>query len=432
MRSQHSGMALISSMMLMGFLTIVGAALLSSTVIDSKIGMNYRVNLQRVYLAEAGIAAAQEMLRSAVEAKITASTSDAIDTLAEGISEVLKDYDGVDGLMSSSLDVDTLLDTSLTDDVRFADTVSLSAGGTTIGTYTVFLRNDPADGATSNTDTNEVVTLVSIGLIGDSQMLIEADVKKGRFPAIPSALTLGGNVPASNGFEPGDSLLFEVNGYDAAGVADVNAIGVISGTSDTTVTSDIRVDRTDSYCGIGTTFSEPCDTGANMGPDVADVSSDLASVLTTPEGLTAIVSAMESNATSTTCPTGTTGSSASPVVVVVSGDCVMNGNDTGWGALVVKGSLTMGGSVEWNGLVIVVDDTACDTDPNGGTHYTATLAGGTVINGGLFMANSVGGSLGDVCMDMQGGGNGGITYDSEKVRNAAQGLPFTPIAIWHY
>ena len=128
MRSQHSGMALISSMMLMGFLTIVGAALLSSTVIDSKIGMNYRVNLQRVYLAEAGIAAAQEMLRSAVEAKITASTSDAIDTLAEGISEVLKDYDGVDGLMSSSLDVDTLLDTSLTDDVRFADTVSLSAG----------------------------------------------------------------------------------------------------------------------------------------------------------------------------------------------------------------------------------------------------------------------------------------------------------------
>ena len=98
----------------------------------------------------------------------------------------------------------------------------------------------------------------------------------------------------------------------------------------------------------------------------------------------------------------------------------------------MKGSLTMGGSVEWNGLVIVVDDTACDTDPDGGTHYTITLAGGTVINGGLFMANSVGGSLGDVCMDMQGGGNGGITYDSKKVRNAAQGLPFTPIAIWHY
>ncbi len=432
MRSQDNGMALIISMMLMAFLTVVGAALLSSTVIDSKIGTNYRVNVQRVYLAEAGIAAAQEMLRSAVEAKITASTSDAIDTLAEGISEVLKDYDGADGLMSDSLDVETLLDTSSTDDVRFADTVSLPAGATTIGTYTVFLRNDPADGATSNTDTNEVVTLVSIGLIGDSQMLIEVDVKKGRFPSIPSALTLGGNVPASNGFEPGDSLLFEVNGYDAAGVADVNAIGVISGASDTTVTGEIRADRADSYCGSGTTFSEPCGTGANTGPDVADISGDLTSVLTTPDGLTAIVSGMESNATSTTCPTGTTGSAASPVVVVVSGDCVMSGNDTGWGALVVKGSLTMGGSVEWNGLVIVVDDTACDTDPDGGTHYTITLAGGTVINGGLFMANSVGGSLGDVCMDMQGGGNGGITYDSKKVRNAAQGLPFTPIAIWHY
>ena len=80
MRSRCSGMALISSMMLMAFLTIIGAALLSNTIVDSKIGTNYRINLQRVYLAEAGIAAAQEMLRSAVEAKITASPSDSIDT----------------------------------------------------------------------------------------------------------------------------------------------------------------------------------------------------------------------------------------------------------------------------------------------------------------------------------------------------------------
>ena len=92
----------------------------------------------------------------------------------------------------------------------------------------------------------------------------------------------------------------------------------------------------------------------------------------------------------------------------------------------------MGGNVEWNGFVLVVDPAECDTIPAGGTHYAATLAGGTEINGAMFVISTFGGFLGQVCMDNAGGGNGGITFDSEKVRNASQGLPFTPIAIRHH
>ena len=61
MKSQR-GMALITSLMLLAFLTIVGGALLSSTTVDMRIGMNYRTNAQLLFVTEAGIEAARETL----------------------------------------------------------------------------------------------------------------------------------------------------------------------------------------------------------------------------------------------------------------------------------------------------------------------------------------------------------------------------------
>lgn len=429
----QKGMALITALMLLSFLTIVGAALLSSTTVDMRIGMNYRTNAQLLFVAEAGIEAARESLRSAVETKINASAVDAIDTLPEGITEVLKDFDGTDTAFSSSVDVDTLLALTAAVEPRYADAVAVTSGATTIGTYTVFVRNDAADGVTSTTDTNEVVTLVSIAVIDNSEMLIEVDVRKGRFPDVPSALTLDGSVP-NNAFGPGSSNGFAVAGNDAAGGPSVNGVGVIDAMSDTAVSNDITTnpDRSKAYCGSGTTFSEPCDTGGSTGPDVENISGDLDPVMTTVDGLNSIVEAIESNATSTTCPSSDVGSVSSPVVIVVTGDCSIGGNTTGWGLLVVNGALTMGGNTEWNGLVIVVDPAECDTTPAQGPHYAVTLAGGTQINGGLFIASTYNDSLNDVCINMNGGGTGGIAFDSEKIRNASQGMPFTPIAIRHH
>ena len=437
--ASQSGMALITALMLLAFLTIVGGALLSSTTVDMRIGMNYRTNAQLLFVAEAGIEAARESLRSAVEAKINASSADAINTLPEGITEVLKDYDGTDTVFSSSVDVDTLLALTAAVEPRYADAVAVTSDGTTIGTYTIFLRNDAADGATSNTDTNEVVTLVSIGVVGNSEMLVEVDVRKGRFPDVPSALTLDGAVP-NNAFGPGSSNGFAVAGNDAAvpAEASVNAIGVIDSGSDTNVTSEIPSGggnpRTPHYCGGGTTFTDPCDTGANQGPDVENISTLLDPMMTTVSGLSAVVAGIESNATTTTCPgNNDTGSVAAPVVMVISGDCSMGGGATGWGLLVVKGSLSMGGGAEWNGLIIVVDPTACDTVPAGGTHYAVNIGGGARVNGGLFVASTAGGVLADVCLnDAGGGGSGGVYYDSEKIRNASQGMPFRPIAFRHH
>ena len=433
MVKSQRGMALITSLMLLAFLTIVGGALLSTATVDMQIGMNYRTNTQLLFVAEAGIEAAREALRSAVEVKINASAVDAIDTLAEGITEVLKDYDGTDTLMSTSLDVDMLMNSGLTNDIRFADTVAVTSGAVTIGTYTVFVRNDAADGAASNTDANEVVTLVSIGVIGSSEMLIEVDLKKGRFPLPPAALTLDGPVP-NNGFRKASSSGYAIKGDDAAGGPSIYSVGVVDNASGVSVMNEVASgpDRSGQYCGRGTTFPVPCDSGANQGPDVKDISGLMDPNMMTVSGLNAMFRAIESNATSNMCPPGSVGSAVSPVIVVVSGDCVISGYATGWGQLVVDGALTMGENVKWNGLIFVLDPARCDTNPSAGTHYAVTLHGGTEINGGLFVASTHGNTLAEACLDTGGEGSGGITYDSEKIRNAAQGLPFRPIAIRHH
>ena len=62
MRSQR-GMALITALMLLAFLTVVGGALLSSTTVDLKIADNYKTNAQLLFLTEAGLDAARETLR---------------------------------------------------------------------------------------------------------------------------------------------------------------------------------------------------------------------------------------------------------------------------------------------------------------------------------------------------------------------------------
>jgi hypothetical protein len=427
-RPSERGLAMITAIMILSFLTIVGAAMLGATRVDVMVTDNYRTHTQLQYLVESGIEAARDKLRIDVEAKIDASTADSIDTLDEGISAVLSDLDGADGLLSTSLDADTLLDSGMTDDVPYLNAVSVVVGGETLGTYSVFLRNDNVDGQSSPTDTNEIVTLVSIGVVGDSTRLVETVVRKGRFPTMPSALTLNGDVD-DDAFGPGSSNGFAVFGNDAAGGPSVNGVGVTSAGSAGNVVDDIAVDmpdRSTAYQGEGTEFPNSCLMDC---PDVGDISSELDGQLTTASGMEALLESMKSSATHRTCPAGNWGTATSPRVTYVSGNCIMNGNDTGWGLLVVEGALTMGGNVIWNGLVIVVDRVPCDMDTSGGTHYSATLAGGTVINGGLYIANLAGNTLINVCIDISGGGTGGVYFDSDKVRNASTGLPFTPISV---
>ncbi len=416
----QKGMALITALMLLAFLTIIGGALLTATTIDVKIGNNYKTNTQLLFLAEAGIEAARETLRA------SANTLD-VDLLAAA--------GGTADDLATSTDLTALL---ATDDapvlpvavgLRTTGQTLTDPDGRTVGTYHVFMRNDAAEGDTTTTDTNDIVTLVSIAQIGSATKTIEADVKKGSFPPIPAALTLNGGIGT---FDATNSNIFDVSGFDDAGSGnDESAIGVISAGDDTTVTSEIQgpPDRSGNYAG---------DSGGT--PDVEDISGDMAGMLTTVAGLEDIADSIEASATDSYTPgfgsttaLGSFGSSSDYHVVAVNGNATI-GPGTGYGSLMVRGSLTVSGNFSWYGLILLIGQG--ELYWNGG--------GNGAIEGGIFIAKTrdaqtvsdplgpVRATRGDVIADFNGGGGNGIQYDTGEIAAANSSFPYSPISIREY
>src|SRR5437762_2322789 len=155
------GMALILALLVLSFLSVIGCALLTTVAIDLWIGDNYKSSTQNLYLTEAGIDQARELLRT--------STSTP--------SQLLAAAAGADGQLSSSVDPSALL---VGDDKPIVD-----SPGQPFGHVYVWLRNDSADGISNTTDTNGVLRLLSFGQIGTTKKVIDVVVQKGKFPALP-------------------------------------------------------------------------------------------------------------------------------------------------------------------------------------------------------------------------------------------------------
>ena len=144
------GIALVLALLVLSFLTILGTALLTTSTIDIWISDNYKNSTQSLYAAEAGIDHARELIRA--------------------------DGHTLTALLTTCAGPDHLLLT--------ADDEPLIARGA--GNYEVWLRNDNAEGAATATDSNEIVTLVSIGQVGTARKTIEVTIQKGSFPRTDS------------------------------------------------------------------------------------------------------------------------------------------------------------------------------------------------------------------------------------------------------
>ena len=140
------GIALVLALLVLSFLTILGAALLTTSTIDIWISDNYKNATQSLYAAEAGIDHARELIRT------DGRTLTALLTVCAGPDHLL-----------------------LT-----ADDEPLIARGA--GNYEVWMRNDNAEGAAAAADSNEIVTLVSTGQVGLARKTIEVTIQKGSFP----------------------------------------------------------------------------------------------------------------------------------------------------------------------------------------------------------------------------------------------------------
>ena len=306
------------------FIMVLGSALLTSVTLDVAIGENYRSETQLLYLAESGIEDARQVLRDS-----TISLSQRL-AAAAGADGALSSFDDLDALLNNSDDIPLLHGGTRTTGKQMTDT-----SGRDAGRYFVFIRNDPTDGWTSTSDTNQIVTLRSVAVLGKSRKSLDVTLMKWRFPSLPATLVLDGS-PAM--FVPTDPVS-ELSGRDASASGDDrHAIGVLDAADKALVLASIAdvvlLDGSD---------------GSLLDPR-----------LSTPAGIERIVGTVVSNATEVMNPgwngravIGNMGNSQDYRVVVVNGDCEMN-SSAGYGVLLVRGNLKLSSNFRWNGLILVV------------------------------------------------------------------------------
>jgi hypothetical protein len=413
------GAALILALMILCFLAVVAGALLTTSTIDIWVGDNYKVGTQLVYLAEAGIEEAREALR----------------TWPYNASQLLATASGADGVLSGSRDLATLL--GKTDDIPLVNGGDRATGkllidlfGRAAGRYFVFLRNDPADGVVNVTDTNQALTLLSFGVIGNASRAIESTVMKFSFPKLPAALTLDGS-PAV--FQPVDSDGFGISGVDPGSGGRESAVGVISAADQTGVLQAIPEGRQVNYPGNALPVPPP--------GDVAVVETALDLRLKSPSRLEGIVETILANSTNVYSPAvgeevslGAAGSSSAASVITVNGDCSF-GSGAGFGMLLVRGNLTIHGSFSWTGLILVIGQ--------GSMRWVADADG--QVAGGVFLArtrdndrsstNPLGtmrSSRGPVSAVFLGGASNAIQLNLASIIVANAGFPYLTIASREY
>ena len=353
------GSALITALMMLTLLMILGSALLSSVTLDIAISDNYRTSTQLLYLSELGIDAARRALLES----------------SNNPSELLRRAAGTDGVLSASRDLDVLI--GATDDVPFLSGGDRATGrlvsdtsGKAAGRYYVYLRNDAADGGTSLSDTNEVLTLLSVAVIGNARKVLEVSVMKWRFPPLPATLVLEGSPAVFVPGGPGSA----VSGLDSSAHGDDRlAIGVRTDADLASVLATIPTAIAYQYPGRGNPSPPP--------PDAGLIESLLDPRLRTPSGAERIVERILESATDASAPgwngvtvLGNIGTHTDYRIVVVNGDCEL-GPGSGFGLLLVRGNLHLTGSFRWDGLILVIGQ--------GGVSRGG--AGSGIISGGMFV-----------------------------------------------
>ncbi len=237
-----------------------------------------------------------------------------------------------------------------------------------------------------------------------------------------SGLALDGPPSAAN-FNPPNSTNGVVNGNDgswptkpgshyaaapavpgctpqAAPAGTHPAIGVDNAAAVTTIDSTIA--KPNNY--QGTNWVN------NTTPSVATVPLLATANWSNPTTLNNLASEM-ANVADVTCPGNalcagpTYGTAAAPQITYANGNFTLGSGNNGAGILVVTGTLTISGKMEWDGLILVI----------GQGSVTISGGGDGTIFGELFVANTagaVGGVLGTPTFNWNGGGSAGIFYNS--------------------
>jgi Tfp pilus assembly protein PilX len=349
-----AALTLLTALMLLG----TTAFILSST--DIKIGGNFRNNQLTLQVAMAGAERARELLRLENLGSSNSSTfSDELNsTTRKGANGVLDGY------------------SSTTDDVP------LTTGTLNNVTYNAYLSNDSADGANSTTDSNGKVMITSVA-IGPSNAKAQVQIVVTIQPPPSSPATI-----YSKGDVTGNGSSLTISGNDACGAE--TALAPIY-TKDPATTN---------------LNGNPTLQGSPSTPQHGMLDIDIPAYIDTLKPGAMTVTEDQNNATFGSASNYQTVYSWPDDPAHFNNQGLKLQNVTGYGVLLVKGDLELGGGFQWNGIILVTGSVTL----NGG--------GGNPINiyGQIFSGTS---TLTDVTVN----GSNTIGYDSCKVKKAMAGSP---------
>ena len=241
------------------------------------------------------------------------------------------------------------------------------------------------------------------------------------FANFPSALTLDGNgvsYTGPTGTQNGHGGDFQINGNDVNAPngtsPGVPAIGFTNSNDASSIASSAApankyLSPTTPNVGV-VTLPPALQTPSGLENLVLSITQNADLVLTPPRGNALDQRSLPNNMSAT-----------NPMVIVVNGDFNLHGNGTGYGLLVVTGTLDYDPDASWNGIILVIGE---------GT-FTSSKAGQGAINGAVFVAqtrDASGNPLPDPNVGYssftQTGGGVGIRYSANWVRTAEALMPY--------
>jgi hypothetical protein len=438
--SRQNGSALVMAVFVLAIVTMTGVSLLFLGSTELKMSQRSVDLKQTFYLAEAGEEAARTVLY--------------LMNGNDDFSDELVSFAGDNGVFD--LDVDDLsaiLDSAgnltgvsgVGDDVPIRPATSLGDGW-----YTAFVTNDPAEGITTTTDTNDLVMITSIGVTRNgSTEIVQAIVQRWELvPDLPPAtITLLGQEVE---FEGGSSSSHSYTGDDCPGGIpglSVPVVGVISEAAETDAEQGIHQGDwdpvLDDYEGPeyeSATMTRE-DTFVNLNdPDdpilLANDFGGLGEAWTDCEAMHEFVETMRDIADVVCCSEPVCSSTSECIlpetrytnVIFVDGDYEII-PPGGEGTLVVTGEARYDGKASWSGMIYAF----------GAGRFVQKGSGNGSISGAVMVANIAGpdgiygneddctggddDGFGKAKFDMSGGGTGDTQYCSADILAAKPNPP---------
>lgn len=367
----EKGFLLVAALTLLSALTLLGttAYILSST--DIKIGGNFRNSQLTLQAAMAGGERAREVLRA-----LNASS-----TVVDNFSEELLGRVGANAVLNGY--------STSTDDVALASGTVGTAPAT--ASYVAYLTNDSTDGVSNVVDSNKKVVITSVATgPNNAKAKVEIVVSLYILPDTPATIYSKGDVTGN-----GNSLT--ISGVDNCGAA--TALAPIY-TKDP-ATTDLN--------------GSPTLLGTPPTPQHGTLEIDIASYIDSMKKAASITLTSDQNG-------GSIGSSSDYKTVYSWPDDPANFNNqglklqniTGYGTLLVKGDLELGGGFTWYGPILATGSITLNGGGGAGINIYGKVLSGTS-------------TLTDVTIN---GGNT-ITYDSCQIKNAMTGASLK-VATWKH